>query len=170
MYLDPLDGKVRTGTLSLWGSDSMSQARVTFNFPNFLILIFLIRGQHSKKLVKFKKCFPYHREPQRTLVDGLRNQGSGADPGGGRWGPCPSLGNTLFNSIQTPVHHWAPSPGRNPVSRSSATLRILRGRRHSGVYYFRETPIRVGTPGSEVQYSTPEPPSSPPPMLVFFAG
>ena len=32
----------------------------------------------------------------------------------------------LFNSIQTLAHHWAPSPGRNPVSRSSATLRILR--------------------------------------------
>ena len=48
----------------------------------------------------------------------------GADPGGGggRWGARPPLGrsftiqNTLFNSIQSPVHHWAPTPGRNPVS------------------------------------------------------
>ena len=46
----------------------------------------------------------------------------GADPGGGRWGGRPPLGRrstiqyTPFNSIQAPVHHWAPSPGRNPVS------------------------------------------------------
>ena len=46
---------------------------------------------------------------------------SGADPGGGRWGARPPLGmsitiqNALFNSIQVPVHHWAPTPGRNPV-------------------------------------------------------
>ena len=46
----------------------------------------------------------------------------GADPGGGRWGARPPLGrsfpiqNALFNSIQAPVHHWATTPGRNPVS------------------------------------------------------
>ena len=40
---------------------------------------------------------------------------------GGRWGARPPLGisftiqNTLFNSIQAPVQHWAPTPGRNPV-------------------------------------------------------
>ena len=26
--------------------------------------------------------------------------------------------NALFNSIRAPVHHWAPTPGRNPVSAS----------------------------------------------------
>ena len=47
---------------------------------------------------------------------------TGADPGGGRWGARPPLGqnftikNALFNSIQAPIHHWAPTPGRNPVS------------------------------------------------------
>ena len=46
----------------------------------------------------------------------------GADPGGGRSGGRPPLErratiqDTPFNSIQAPVHHWAPSPGRNPVS------------------------------------------------------
>ena len=51
-----------------------------------------------------------------------RNWTPGADPGGGRWGACPPLGrrftiqNALFNSIQAPVNHWAPTPGRNPVS------------------------------------------------------
>ena len=46
----------------------------------------------------------------------------GADPGGGRWGARSPLGrsytiqNALFNSIQAPVHHWAPTPGRNPAS------------------------------------------------------
>ena len=47
---------------------------------------------------------------------------SGADQEGGRWGGRPPLGrsftiqDTLFNSIQAKVRHWAPSPGRNPVS------------------------------------------------------
>ena len=42
--------------------------------------------------------------------------------GGGRWSGRPPLGwsftmqDTLFNSIQAPVRHWAPSPGRNPAS------------------------------------------------------
>ena len=41
---------------------------------------------------------------------------------GGRWGGRPPLGrrgtieDTLVNSIQAPVCHWAPSPGINPVS------------------------------------------------------
>ena len=47
---------------------------------------------------------------------------AGADPGGGRWGARPPLGrsftiqNTLFNSNRAQFHHWAPTPGRNPVS------------------------------------------------------
>ena len=47
---------------------------------------------------------------------------TGADSGGGRWGGCPSLGrrgtiqDTQLNSIQAPVQHWVPSPGRNSVS------------------------------------------------------
>ena len=47
---------------------------------------------------------------------------AGADPGGGRWGGRPPLGksftiqNTPFNITQAAVHHWAPTPGRNPVS------------------------------------------------------
>ena len=42
--------------------------------------------------------------------------------GVGRWGARPPLGrsfaiqNTLFSSIQAPVHHWVPTPGRNLVS------------------------------------------------------
>ena len=50
----------------------------------------------------------------------------GADPGGGRWGGRPPLErsfaiqNALFNSIQAPVHPWAPTPGRNPVSAPAA--------------------------------------------------
>ena len=46
----------------------------------------------------------------------------GADPGGGRWGAHPPLGrsftvqNALFNRFRAPVHHWVPTPGRNPVS------------------------------------------------------
>ena len=63
----------------------------------------------------------------------------GADPGGGRWGARPPLGvsftinNVLFNSIQAPVHHWAPTPGRNPVSApdlhilSSVSFHHIRG-------------------------------------------
>ena len=41
----------------------------------------------------------------------------GADPGAGRYGARPPLGrsftiqNALFNSIQPPVHHWAPPLG-----------------------------------------------------------
>ena len=56
---------------------------------------------------------------KRTLAKTLH---TGADAGGGRWGARPPLGrsftiqNALFNSIQAPVHHWAPTPGRNPVS------------------------------------------------------
>ena len=51
---------------------------------------------------------------------------TGADPGGGRWGGRPPLGrrdtiqNTPFKSIQAPVQHWAPTPGRNPVSAPAA--------------------------------------------------
>ena len=51
-----------------------------------------------------------------------KGQVPGADPGGGRWGARPPLGwsfiikDTLVNSIQAPVRHWAPSPERNPVS------------------------------------------------------
>ena len=46
----------------------------------------------------------------------------GADPGGGRWGGRPPLGQSFniqeppFISIYAALHHWAPSPGRNPVS------------------------------------------------------
>ena len=42
--------------------------------------------------------------------------------GGWRWGGRPPLGrrytieDTLFNTIQAPVNHWTPFPGRNPVS------------------------------------------------------
>ena len=49
---------------------------------------------------------------------------AGADPGGGRWGARPPLGRSftiqsaLFNNIQAPVHHWAPTAGRNPISAS----------------------------------------------------
>ena len=58
----------------------------------------------------------------------------GADPGGGRWGARPPLGqsftiqNALFNSIQALVYHWAPTPGRNPVSApdTRAACRSLR--------------------------------------------
>ena len=52
-----------------------------------------------------------------------------ADPGGGRWGGRPPSGwryiieDILFNAIQAPIHHWAPSPGRNPVSAPSGVPR-----------------------------------------------
>ena len=52
--------------------------------------------------------------------------------GGG--GVRPPLGrrktiqNTPFNSIQAPVHHWAPSPGRNPVSAPKIPTRRVRQR------------------------------------------
>ena len=55
-------------------------------------------------------------------IQNFDNKLSGADPGGGRWGARPPLGmnfsiqNALYNSIQAPDHHWAPTPGRNPVS------------------------------------------------------
>ena len=69
------------------------------------------------------------------------HQYTGADPGGGRWGARPPLGlsftiqNALFNSIQAPVHHWAPTPGRSPASApeytrstfSTVTLLTARG-------------------------------------------
>ena len=39
--------------------------------------------------------------------------GTGAHP----WnGEAPFKIPTPFDSIQVPVHHWAPSPGRSPVS------------------------------------------------------
>ena len=56
-----------------------------------------------------------HLVPQTDML-------AGADPGGGLWGLRLPLGqnftiqNAFFNSIQAPVHHWAPIPGRNPVS------------------------------------------------------
>ena len=46
---------------------------------------------------------------------------------GGFWGARPHLGrsftiqNALFHSIQAPVHHWAPIPGKNPVSAPKTT-------------------------------------------------
>ena len=57
----------------------------------------------------------------------IRTGVAGAYPGGRRWGARPPLGLSLtiqyavnyyalFNSIQAPVHHWAPTPGRNHVS------------------------------------------------------
>ena len=47
---------------------------------------------------------------------------TGADPEDVRWGARPPLGRSftiqkvLFNRIRAPVHHWAPTPGRNPIS------------------------------------------------------
>ena len=47
----------------------------------------------------------------------------------GAGGARPPLGqsfimqNALFNSIRAPVHHWAPTPGRNPVSAPDKPVR-----------------------------------------------
>ena len=45
-----------------------------------------------------------------------RIQGVGAGAGAHPLGRSSTIQNALFNSIQEPVHHWAPTPGRNPVS------------------------------------------------------
>ena len=45
-----------------------------------------------------------------------RIQGVGAGARAHPWGGVSPFKNALFNSIQAPVHHWAPTPGRNPVS------------------------------------------------------
>ena len=71
-----------------------------------------------------------HRVPQCCISIYVASWGTsftylqcaGADLGGGRWGARPPLRrsftiqNALFNNIQAPVNHWAPTPGRNPVS------------------------------------------------------
>ena len=81
--------------------------------------LFLRRLGNSAKLPVLSVYLPYmtisSNETYHAPV-------SGADPGGGYWGARPPLWRSfiiqkaVFNSIQAPVHHWAPTTGRNPVS------------------------------------------------------
>ena len=71
---------------------------------------------------------------------------------GGRWGGCPPLGRSLtiknarFNSIHAPVHHWAPSPGRNPASATDGRrdIRVMSHQKVKGgqhIFYLLVKPM-----------------------------
>ena len=68
----------------------------------------------------------------------FRNEGrAGADPGlGAGAGTHPWEGEAPFSNIEAPVHHWAPSPGINPVSASAEgteTVHFMPDRPTSGL-------------------------------------
>ena len=91
-----------------------------YTYHSFVYNFGLERQQHVRKTLGL--LINYLQIVYLLFVYRIPNPVTGADPGRGRWGARPPLGrsftiqNALFSSIQTPVHHWAPTPGRNPVS------------------------------------------------------
>ena len=88
------------------------------------------------------ECLPFKMFTVQVFSGGSSTEKSaaltpGADPGSGRCGARPSPGRrdtsqfSPFNSIQTPVQHWATFPVRNPasatgpISPKNDTLHIL---------------------------------------------
>ena len=70
-------------------------------------------GFFSQNLQNFENSFAKFALVQKISQENER---------GSKW---PSSGaqvkNALFNSIQSPVPHWAPTPGRNPLSAPDVT-------------------------------------------------
>ena len=96
----------------------------------------------------------YVQNSEHSKSRNVTSQSTGADPVGGA-GALPPLGRNLknapFNSIQASVHHWAPTPGRNPVSVPDSHFHANFIPRASGPWIVHRVKKKCGVNGEVVK-------------------